>query len=137
MNKDEPETIAVSGTRRSYKELVDRFYEKFEVVTESGCWLWTACLLPNGYGAIQLNGKKVSAHRVSWMIHNGKINNGKFVLHKCDVKRCVNPDHLFLGSQSDNVKDRDKKGRGADFKGIKNPAAKITASQLRKAWSYL
>jgi hypothetical protein len=55
----------------------------------------------------------MTAHRASWIIHNGKIPNGLFVCHKCDNKKCVNPDHLFLGTQKDNMKDKISKGREA------------------------
>lgn len=78
---------------------------------ESGCWLWAGSKNGRGYGEIWKDGRKEMAHRVSWMIHRGPIPIGVQALHKCDIPACVNPDHLFLGSQSDNIKDAIVKGR--------------------------
>lgn len=81
----------------------------------SGCWLWTGGLHGNGkssgYGSFGLGGKPVKAHRASFMLLKGPIPKGMSVCHKCDVRSCVNPDHLFLGTQRDNVLDMHKKGR--------------------------
>jgi hypothetical protein len=96
--------------------------EKFftHVRKTSSCWLWTGSinLHPNkgGYGQIvlwQARGfrKRVKSHRLSWEIHFGKIPIGMCVLHKCDNRKCVNPKHLFLGTQLDNMRDRFSKGR--------------------------
>lgn len=86
----------------------DRFYAKVSR-QESGCWLWTACENSSGYGML---GPKL-AHRVSYELHHGPIGAGLFVCHRCDVKRCVNPEHLFLGTVQDNVNDMIAKGREA------------------------
>lgn len=76
-----------------------------------GCWLFRGALC-DGYGRIFINGKSESTHRVSWIVYKGPIPNGLFVLHKCDVRNCVNPDHLFLGTHKDNMQDMKNKGRG-------------------------
>lgn len=75
------------------------------------CWEWIAGKGRDGYGSIRSKGKSVGAHRVSWEIHNGPILGGLLVCHKCDNPPCVNPDHLFLGTQRDNAKDSVAKGR--------------------------
>ena len=76
------------------------------------CWLWTAQLFLSGYGRFTLAGKRERAHRVAWMLTNGAIPEGLWVLHRCDNPRCVNSErHLFLGTPADNAHDRDAKGR--------------------------
>lgn len=94
-------------------KLVARFW-KF-VQKGDGCWLWTAYTNPQGYGCIQtfVDGKRkhVRAHRLSYVIANGPITDGMQVCHTCDVPSCVNPAHLWLGSNMDNVLDRIAKGR--------------------------
>jgi len=92
---------------------VSNFWKHVEKT--EGCWLWIGNLNAYGYGNLmrRFYGKKKGfmAHRVSWEIHNGAIPAGLSVLHKCDVTNCVKPDHLFLGTQADNNRDRHAKGR--------------------------
>lgn len=94
-----------------------RFFDKVDKTED--CWNWTASSRGQGYGAFKINGKVIDAHRVSWTIHFGEIPNGLFVCHKCDNKKCVNPDHLFLGTQKDNMNDCLQKGRMIIPEGIK------------------
>lgn len=75
------------------------------------CWLWTEGLSASGYGKVWWNGETLRANRVAWIIWKGRIPRGKCVLHKCDTPACVNPDHLFLGTNAANTKDRVAKGR--------------------------
>lgn len=95
--------------------LRDRFLEK--VVVGLDHWLWTGATTkrPNGdYGVLLLRqGKRgnILAHRAAWTLYRGSIPNDTNVLHKCDLPRCVNPEHLFLGSQKDNMNDCKNKGR--------------------------
>lgn len=91
--------------------LKDRLMAKVEMIPESGCWIFTGCWSRLGYGMIGHEGKLKSAHRVAWTIHKGDIPDGMHVLHRCDTRSCVNPEHLFLGTHQDNMKDRDIKGR--------------------------
>lgn len=103
---------------------------------ESGCWIWVGAKTGNGYGHICSSGRKDMAHRVSWMIHRGPIPEGMEVCHSCDVRPCVNPAHLFLGTQSDNMQDCAKKGRLADVSGENSPTAKLSnlqASEIRNS----
>jgi hypothetical protein len=92
---------------------ITRFLSKVNK-TET-CWLWTAGKTGgtrvDPYGYFWFNGSMVRAHRFSWLIHNGDFDQNQYVLHKCDIPACVNPEHLFLGSGSDNVKDAYDKGR--------------------------
>lgn len=99
----------ISGEDIQRPGLTDRFY-KFVNKTES-CWVWTGSLT-NGYGTFTIAGQRHQAHRASWIINCGEIPDGMWVLHKCDNPPCVNPDHLFIGDHTDNVIDRESKGRG-------------------------
>jgi hypothetical protein len=88
-----------------------RFWQK--VLRSDVCWTWSAAKDRDGYGWFKRAGKQVYAHRVSWTLHHGEIPAGLFVLHKCDNPSCVRPEHLFLGTNLDNVRDALSKGRMA------------------------
>lgn len=95
--------------------LMQRFEEKYIPEPNSGCWLWTASTHRSGYGQIIEceNGlkKNLRAPRVAWKLYKGEIPEGKCVCHKCDVRLCVNPDHLFLGNSIENMNDMKLKDR--------------------------
>ncbi len=90
---------------------MDRFWSKVNIKGKDDCWEWTAAKSKKGYGRFKVDGKLVSPHRFSYELENGEIPEGMFICHKCDNPPCVNPDHLFVGTGSDNMKDCYEKGR--------------------------
>lgn len=84
---------------------------KIEKVPNSGCWIWTGAIGGKGYGQIGWMGKVELAHRVVYELYKGSIPSDYCVLHRCDVRCCVNPEHLFLGTKRDNTRDALKKGK--------------------------
>lgn len=92
-------------------KVIKRFHTKYIIDPITGCWNWTGARTSAGYGELGLNGKIVTAHRLSYMIFRGEIPDGFLVCHTCDKPECVNPDHLFLGTNRDNVNDMIQKGR--------------------------
>jgi len=79
----------------------------------SACWEWQGATNEKGYGKFKLNGAVMRTNRVAWILANGMIGGALHVLHHCDNPTCCNPKHLFLGTNQDNVNDREQKGRGA------------------------
>jgi hypothetical protein len=75
------------------------------------CWVWLASVGTHGYGQLSVGGRPATVHTYSWKLHRGPTPNELYVLHSCDIKLCVNPSHLFLGTFQDNMDDRDGKGR--------------------------
>src|SRR5262245_28359638 len=92
--------------------LPPRFWVK--VNKTDTCWLWTAARFTNGYGAFRVSAQQRRVHRVIWEDLNGPVPDGLVICHRCDVKHCVRPEHLFLGTQADNIADRDIKGHVAN-----------------------
>ncbi len=112
------------------------FWKK--VKKTSGCWLWTGATGPQGYGHLSFDGRITKAHRISWMLANGPIpgrasrgqgDHATCVLHRCDVRNCVRPSHLFIGTQADNLADMTAKGRR--IQGETHPNAKLTDADVR------
>jgi hypothetical protein len=93
------------------RPVADRLYERVEILPWSGCWIYMGSTV-KGYGVIGVGrGFQLKAHRVSWELANGRpIPRGLFVCHSCDVRPCINPAHLWLGTHLDNMTDAHKKG---------------------------
>lgn len=106
--------------------LTDREWLLALVIKDAnGCWLWTKGLNHGGYGFAKRNRIQFLVHRRAYQLFVGPIPKGLFVLHKCDVRRCCNPDHLFIGTQADNNADMRAKGRQHKPIGEANPRAKL------------
>ena len=104
---------ANKGTPRKSLSLKEILYRNISSQSnDKGCWLYTKILM-KGYGHININGIKVPAHRISYELHNGEIPHGLYICHKCDVRNCVNPHHLFPGTHLDNMQDKVHKGRAS------------------------
>lgn len=99
-------------------------------ICESGCWEWIGCRSTGGYGKLTYKQKRYSSHRASWIDFNGQIPDGKCVLHKCDNRLCVNPEHLYLGDHYQNMQDRRLRERTYRQRFFKEDKKKITELYL-------
>lgn len=95
------------------------------------CWNWTAGLTYKGYGFLTLDRKQFRAHRYSYELHNGPIPKGMLICHRCDNRRCVRPDHLFLGTTQDNTADRHNKGRTLVIRGENHWRSRVDEKAVR------
>lgn len=109
----------------------DKFWDK--VIKGPNCWVWTGCCnggKNGGYGTLTINRKQYRAHRISWEKRYGPIPKGGRICHTCDNRKCVRPHHLFLGTQTDNLRDCSKKGRIS--RGEARPLSKLKIEQVKK-----
>lgn len=127
--------------RREERDPADILVARRYVDQDTGCWEWTGSRLPAGYGKVMWRGRKTSVHRlaaVAWMGFD--LGSDLLVLHHCDNPCCFNPEHLFIGTQADNIADMVAKGRQRNrgLHGESNHSARLTAKhveQIRKLWS--
>ncbi len=115
---------------RKRKPLLEKIEQNTIRLPESGCWIWMSTIEKTGYGRVCSGKKPFYAHRVSYEQKYGSIPNGMMALHHCDVKSCVNPDHIFIGTQQENMIDKVSKNRQA--KGASHGNAKLTEDQARE-----
>jgi hypothetical protein len=123
------------------KSIEQRFWDRVDRAPGHGpngdCWLWTGAVNDSGYGKLTANGSKAyRAHRFSYELANGPLEKEVCVLHRCDVRRCVRPDHLFIGSRGDNNRDAASKGRGrgGQGKGSAHPKAVLDEQIIERIW---
>ena len=111
----------------------DTLLDRIEYDPNGGCWLWAGAM-PHfpGYGTLTVEGRTVAAHRTSWNEFRGPIPRGLRVLHHCDVRPCINPDHLFLGTHGQNMSDMVCKGRS--LVGSRNHNAKLLEADIAEIW---
>src|SRR3990167_4175742 len=125
---------------RQIRSLDERFLEKVRKYKEQdACWEWLGYRYPNNYGGFNYRGTCEWAHRVAWELTHGPIPKSMCVLHHCDNPPCVRPDHLFLGTKGDNLRDMTRKGRHwcktrpeLIKRGENKPQHKLTEAQVRE-----
>lgn len=145
MAENDPTTHRRSG--RPTQDVAERFWKLVDR-TGDGCWPWLGYCSSQGYGYFSLGRKPTPdhplyagrrfAHRMAWLLAYGPLAPGEQVLHRCDTPRCVRPEHLFKGTQKDNMEDMARKGRAVYLSGDANASSKLTASaviDIREQWS--
>jgi len=106
--------------------LSERFWKNVNIKEDSECWEWLKSTNKQGYGHLNINNKLCRANRIAYKISYGIIPSGLCVLHTCDNPLCVNPNHLWLGTHNDNMRDKVLKGRCSHLKEELNPNSKLT-----------
>lgn len=123
---------------------IDRFSTKYEIDPVTGCWNWIKSCDGQGYGQFWSGSKLMRSHRWAYNYYKGNLSQNLCVCHKCDNIKCVNPDHMFLGTQDDNLKDMTNKGRRAldtaknrnTARGERQGRSKLTEEQVREILTF-
>ncbi len=123
------------GRLQSTKTLAERIHEKAIPEPNTGCWLWTGQVDQFGYGTIAVRGRTKKAHRLAWEVAFGPLpkiggHHGAVIRHRCNQPCCVNPHHLMVGSQRDNLRDMSEAGRST--RGEKSHLAVLTEADVRE-----
>lgn len=120
---------------RDNPDLAARFWSYVIRPPDSDCWEWTGHHIGGGYGSFGLNGGNVYAHRMAWALTRGAIPDDRYVLHRCDVRHCVRPNHLYLGTASQNMLEMWRRGRHPGSPrgrvGENHPNAKLSEDDVR------
>ncbi len=111
-------------------EQLRRVFEK-NVIRKDGCWGWKGALHHTGYAVIQWDGKQIGAHQASMIIRKGSFDTNMWVLHKCDVKPCTNPAHLYIGTPQQNSQDREDRNRRLILRGMNHPNSVLTERKVK------
>jgi len=118
----------------SKEEVEDRIQDKYEINEDTGCWEWTAAQNDPGYGRIRIEDTLRYAHRVSFRLYNGDLDDNEQVNHRCHNPRCINPDHLYSGTQQENIEDARERGTLLESRarGPDHPRTVLTEDDVRE-----
>jgi hypothetical protein len=123
-------SVACANKKNRLQDVKQRFWSKVDITNLFDCWNWTNYKNHSGYGVLGINNKTILAHRLSYQFAFGQIKDNLQVLHKCNNPACVNPAHLYLGTNQDNVDYKVKNNRQSRLIGEKNPKTKLTEIQV-------
>lgn len=110
----------------------EEFFARCSPEPNTGCWLWEGSLMTRGYGQARVSGMNIGAHRLGYSLYRGDIPPGIEVFHHCDTPACCNPDHLFLGTHAENMRDMVKKGRRTPPRGERHSRAKLSTEKVAR-----